>query len=335
MPTEPAPSVLSSWTRTIVDALDAAGIAAEEVVREAGVDPQAFGDPNARVPVVAMARLWRIAAERVGDPAFGLKVSKYVRQTTFHALGLSLFASDTLADAMERLVRFNRVVSDVATLELMHAEGRAELQVVLQPNYRGSGGKEAMDAVLSLLTRALRALAGRDFPLESVALRRPAPEDRGPYESFFRCPVCFESPVDALVFDAKVLAERLPTGNPELARFSDAAVREYLARIAGGTIADRARAAIAEGLGKELSPASVAKRLGFSLRSLQRTLAEEGTSYEALLREIREAMAKTLLKERRHSISEIAFLLGYENLGAFARAFKRWTGVSPSDYASS
>jgi AraC-like DNA-binding protein len=328
----PEPSVLASWVRTIVDALTAQGVDASEVLREAGFEPDAFTVPNARVSVVAMARLWRKAAERVGDPAFGLRASKYIRQTTFHALGYSVLASSTLQEAVERLVRFNHVVSDVANLELVREGELARLLVVLKPGYE-SGGREAMDAILSLITRALRLLCGPDFFLESVAMRRPEPSDRAPYERLFRCAIQFESDVDAVCFSHALLQRALPAGNPELARFSDAATREYLGRVSTGTLVDRARACIAENVGGKLSPEWLAKKLGMSVRSLQRSLQEHSTSYESLLRDIRQELACSYLKEKRHSVTEIAFLLGYENLGAFARAFKRWTGLSPSDYA--
>ena len=111
-PTSPmdpvAPSVLSSWTRTIVDALEALGHDAEVVLVAAGFSRETFKDPNARLPATASARLWRAAAEHVGDPAFGLTVSKYVKQTTFHALGYAIFASATLRDALNRPVPASR-----------------------------------------------------------------------------------------------------------------------------------------------------------------------------------------------------------------------------------
>src|SRR4051812_1460507 len=97
----PEPSVLASWVRTIVDALSAQGVDATDVLLAARLNSESLTDPNARISVVAMARLWKKAAERVGDPAFGLRASKYIRPTTFHALGTSVLASSTLQEAVE------------------------------------------------------------------------------------------------------------------------------------------------------------------------------------------------------------------------------------------
>lgn len=330
---EPVPSVLASWVRTIVDAVSAQDIEASELLEAAGLAHSDLSDPNARLPVVAMARLWKRAAERIGDPAFGLRASKYIRHTTFHALGHSMLASATLQEAVERLVRFNHLVSDVAVVELVtHAES-ARLLVRLKTGYE-TGGLEAMDAILALIARALRLLSGERFPLEGVTMRRLRPQDLAPYERTFRCPVQFGCDVDALSFSQTLLLKTLPTGNPELARYSDAAVREYLARIEAGSLVDRVRATMAENMGGELSPELVAKKLATSVRSLQRSLKDHDTTYERLLRETREELACAYLREKRNSITEVAFLLGYENLGAFARAFKRWTGLSPSEYVA-
>jgi AraC-like DNA-binding protein len=115
-------------------------------------------------------------------------------------------------------------------------------------------------------------------------------------------------------------------------RFNEAAVREYLGRLESGSIVDRTRDAMDDCDTEQLSPELVARKLGMSLRSLQRSLRERGSSYEKLLRDGRRDLACTYLSDGRHSITETAFALGYESSSAFARAFKRWTGQLPSEY---
>jgi AraC-like DNA-binding protein len=95
---------------------------------------------------------------------------------------------------------------------------------------------------------------------------------------------------------------------------------------------DRVRAAIAEMEPRFATPQRVAQKLGMGLRSLQRRMHEHGTSYEGVLADLRYELARALLREGRSSIDEIAFELGYESQTAFARAFKRWTGLPPSEY---
>jgi AraC-like DNA-binding protein len=326
-----APSVLSSWTRTIVDALMARGIDAAAVLAEAGFCKNDFRDPNARLPAEATVRLWRVAVAHTGDPAFGLEVARHVGQTTFHGLGVAVLASATLRDGINRLVRYNRLVSDASEL-CLEISGR-DACVSLRPRLGfESPAYEVTDAVMALITRTCRLVTNRSFALGSVFYRRPTPSDLWPYERLYRCPINFGTDLDALVFDASQLDQTLVMANPELARHNDEAVREYLARIDHGSVVDQVRSQLVNRLADRPTPQLVARALGMSQRSLQRRLHEHGTSYEAVLGEVRKELACAFLREGRYAVGELAFMLGFEDASAFARAFRRWMGISPSAY---
>jgi len=314
----------------IVEALEALAIDPIPVLLDTGFAVDAFRDPNARLPASATAHLWRRASSRAADPAFGLFASRFVRPTTFHALGYAVFASTTLRDALHRLLRYSHVVSDAAELELETTRTTARLKFVIRPGEVPSA--EALDAVMSLIVRTSRTLTDRSFSLLCVEQRRPPPFDESPYERFFRCPLAFAAKHDALTFDAAVLDRRLTTANPELARHNDDLVQRYLADMRDGSIVDRVRKTLSEQLSGDTSPGKVATMLGMSSRSLQRRLQEQGTSYVKVLADTRRELATGYLREHHWSITEIAFLLGFEDASAFARAFRSWTGTSPSEF---
>jgi AraC-like DNA-binding protein len=341
-----APSVLSSWTRVIIDALEALEIDPVPVLLDAGFELEAFRDPNARLSALATAKLWRSASARAGDPAFGLFASRFVKPTTFHALGYAVFASATLRDAMQRLLRYSHLVSDAGELALTASARDARLAFVLrtEDNPTALGvvpestvprpvpSTQALEAVMSLIVRTCRTMTDRSFNLLHMEQRRPSPRDVTPYERFFRCEVSFGANADALTFDAEALDRPLPTANAELASHNDDLVRRYLADMREGTIVDRVRRALAEQLPGDASPTKVASLLAMSSRSLQRRLQEHGTSYVEVLRDTRRELAISHLRQPQCSITEIAFLLGFEDASAFARAFRSWTGVSPSTF---
>jgi AraC-like DNA-binding protein len=325
------PSVLSSWSRTIVDALEAVGVDADAALASAGLSRDALSDPNARLPATVAARLWAAAADLAGDPAFGLRASQFVRPTTFHALGYAVFASATLRDALDRLVRYSHVVTSSRELSLTIAGGVARLSIEGRP----SGDRpsyEAVDAVMSLIVRTCRSLTDRSFSLSLVEQRRATPADAAPYERFFRCPVRFGARVDALTCGVDALDRPLPTANPELAVHNDELVRRYLAEMQQGSVVDRVRAVLAEAPGASATPARVATALGMSVRSLQRRLGEHGVSYLSLVQRVRTELGQAYLIEDRYSVTEIAFRLGFDDASAFSRAFRRWTGLSPTEY---
>jgi AraC-like DNA-binding protein len=298
------------------------------------MDPDTLGEPEARVTREALTNLWRLAVEATGDACFGLTAIRHATQTTFHALGYSVFASATLLEALERIIRFRRLIGEVLELELERVDDRYLLTIdVSKPP---GVPFEAVDAFAAGLVNQARMLLGnRDFHPLIVRFQRPEPPDSSPFHRLFRAPIEFSAAANQIEFEAAAVEARLPSGNAELARHNDAVVVRYLARLGTPRLADRVGHALLELL-PDGSPSkeTIAKRLAMSPRNLQRQLAEEGTSYKALLNDARQALARDYLHEGKVSVTEIAFLLGFADTATFSRAFKRWTGLSPSDFAS-
>lgn len=327
------PTVLSSWTGVLVSALRERGIDPEPLVREAGLDPSTIGQPGARFPLSCTTRLWQSAVRETGEEDIGLRVSKHSTHTTFHALGYAFMASRSLVEAMERIVRFNDMVSDAAQVALTGDGESYTLSWTLQRQDQRPAN-EAMEAVIASIIRASRKLVGHEFaPIRATLMRRP-PGDEAPFRNFFRCPVSYGAGNYALVFRAADLEQLLPAGNEDLASSNDRVVEEYLKRLELGSVATQLRTLLVDQLPNGVqSHDHYARILGMSGRSLQRKLSAEGTTFNEVLNETRCDLAKSYLRSKqRHSLTEIAFLLGFSDTSSFSRAFHRWTGVSPSAY---
>jgi len=325
------PTALGSWGLAIVAALRSRGVDAEALLAQVGLSLEALADPNRRHAIDVTTRLWRRSVEATADPAFGIEVARQTTFPTFHALGFSLATSGTLLEGLERVVRFFAIVTDAADIRLEMESQQVRLSAHLR---RGAEpADEAVDAFVAATVRLCRTLRGRAFNPLRVELRRKAPEDPAPFLRYFRVPVEFGAPLDALTFDRADAEARLLTGNPEIARANDAVAADHLARLQKTRLAPRVRQAIVDQLPQgEPDPADVARRLGVSLRSMQRKLADEGLSFLSLLDDTRATLARGYLDEGRYSVSEITYLLGFAGVSAFSRAFKRWTGMSPSAY---
>jgi AraC-like DNA-binding protein len=327
-----APSVLGTWALTVVRALEARGFDGRALAVRAGIDTATLDEPNSRHPIAATTRLWRLAVEMTGDPCFGLWASRFVTQTTFHALGFAVFASGTLRDAFERFVRYGHLVSDAAEIQLRRVGENEQFRLVL-PNGEGRPTDESIDAILSLIARTARMLSGETVTPIAVRLERPEPSPSEAFGKVFRAPVYFGQSENVLEFAAGNLNERLPMGNIELARHNDDIVARQLDRIERERVSSRLRRwAIDQLSAGEPSEEAAARALGMSLRNLQRRLHEEGTTYREALNRIRQELARAYLEEGRSSMTEIAFLLGFADTGSFSRAFRRWTGQSPRGY---
>lgn len=326
------PRILASWTRALRKQLDALGLDSATLCQAAGVDPQLMDDPNARYPVAATTRLWHLAAQASGDPAIGLRVSRFVSPTTFHALGYALGASGTLREVFERIVRYHQVVSDALELDLCQTGERYEFRFRV-PEGSAAPAAEALDAFAAIYVRICRNRLGREYAPLAVHLQRAEPLDPQPWHDVFRAPLFFAAKENLLAFACTDFDSVLEDGNPELAEHNETVLKRTLEQLQPLTFERRVRAAIETQLPDgEPSAESIAHTLHMSLRSLQRHLADEGFRYDQLLNQCRQNLALQHMRDTRCSLSEIAYLLGFADTSSFSRAFKRWTGQTPSQY---
>ena len=130
-----------------------------------------------------------------------------------------------------------------------------------------------------------------------------------------------------------MLEQKLEGANPELARHNDEIVVRYLAQMQKQNLRARVHAALIEQLPQgEPSQKKIAEALHMSPRNFQRKLAEEGTSYTGLLSDTRRDLALSYVRDASYTLGEITYLLGFSDASSFNRAFKRWTGQSPSAF---
>ena len=326
------PTSLASWTRALRKQLDALGLDSAALCVQAGLDPQLMDDPNARDPLSATSRLWALAVQVSGDPAIGLRVSRFVSPTTFHALGYALVASGSLREVFERIVRYHPVVSDALTLELSR-EGERYRFRLLQPPGSPAPALEAIDAFAAIYVRTCRNRLGRDYAPLAVYLRRPEPADPTPWHTVFRAPLFFGAGEDRLEFAARDFDSHLDDANPELAEHNETVLKRTLAQLQPLTWERKVRAAIEAQLPDgEPSVERMAQALHLSVRSLQRHLADEGCRFDALLNDCRQNLALQHLRDPQCSLAEVSHLLGFADTSSFNRAFKRWTGMTPGQF---
>lgn len=330
---------LSSWSRAIHKALRRRGHDADALLRQAGLAPERLRDPQARYPLSGTTRLWELAVEATGDEAFGLEVAGHVDQTTFHALGFSLLASATLDDALQRLLRYFRIVTDAGSMDFGRVEygpQAGDYRFALQPLPGPvQPADQALDAFMAIVHRLCRGLYGAEFRARRVCLARPAPpaDCRPRYAQVFKREVEFAAPETALYLDAAQLRAPLATANPELARHNEDILARMLAQVDRSHILPRVRAHLLERLPQgEPGQQAVADALHMSLRNLQRRLADEGTTFRELLGTLRHELALRYIADPALSLNEISYLLGFADSSSFGRAFKRWTGRTPQDY---
>jgi AraC-like DNA-binding protein len=184
----------------------------------------------------------------------------------------------------------------------------------------------------SMLQLAINILAA-PFPSQCLRLPYPRPTYAAAYERMFGCPVHFDAPRIEWEFDASVLRMPCPSANPATAKlcagFCDQIMRS-LPEDSG--LAHQIRVACLNNRGRVSNAQDVARSLGLSVRTMHRRLAEEGFRFQAIADEVRQVAAAGLLRSSPLSIDEIAVRVGFSEAANFRRAFRRWTGASPTQY---
>ncbi len=301
------------------------GLALAPLLADVGLPPESFHDPDNRLPVGRLVQLATRCAEQSGCPHFGLLLAGPVQ---LPALGEPLARLLTGAMSVERALR-GLVMS-------LHLNGEAVVPALtigaddacfsITPyDLHACGTEQLDDFVLAFASNILRFLCGpRWMPLR-VTFARREPADRRPYETFFKVPLDFGAPINSLVFDRCWLTRRPAPLAPGQA---------FLARpptIPDLDIATQARRAIIRGMAQGIVGVdSVASSLGLSKRTLNRRLAEGGTSTKDLIAGVRLQIAQQLMHDTDLSIADIAATLCYSDVAAFSRAFSAKVGKSPA-----
>ena len=308
------------------------GIDARALIREAGVDPAALRDPSARIPSTFWDTVGARVATLIPDPAFALRAARCWHPSNLGALGHAWLASSTLRTGLQRLERYSRILGEKAEIKITNT--REGLRFVYDhrrrdPVLRAIGSDFAMSLVLDMC----RMNYGASLRPMEVRLSRSKPTDIEPYRHFYGCPIHFEASEDSFLLSARVADEPLHTANRQLAGTFDTILTAQLAALNKDSIPARCKSSVLEQLTSgEASEENMARQLHMSRRTLQRKLAESNTTYQKLVDDTRRDLALRYMEDAGKSITDVTFLLGFSGQSAFTRAFRRWTGMSPTTY---
>ncbi len=307
------------------------GLDDRPIVLQAGIDPDRYYDPDERLPVDKLQKVWALATEASGDPCFGLQYAEYIQPASLHGMGLAWAASDTLLEGVKRLIRYQNAVSTVLDIRLVETADGYWLQFAHKAASEPVAA--AIDATLAAFMRMCRITTGPTVNPRRVNFRHDEPPCSERFRHFFSAPVSFRSARDSMLFDRVHLESPIPSAHPELARVNDSLVQAYLKRLDRQDLTGRVRARIIEDLPNGVPrQAQIAQQLNLSLRNLQRKLQDEGTNFKQLIDETRKALAIEYLNTTHKPLTEIGYLLGFTESSNFSRAFRRWTGESPQQY---
>jgi len=312
-------------------ALERSGVdPAPELARHRLRREQVFASPAGISPSVEVA-LYRGAIQHLGLPTIGLAAGELFGRQDWGLLWHYIASMPTLREALYTGVRAGKQFKDSpGRLRDDGRTGRYELlpfsTALWIPPMAEARLRSAMNLPLHL--------SGKPMPLLEVHHAHPAPAYAAELERSYGAPVKFDQPVDALIFDAAMLARSTLAPNASLAASLGEVLRGMAAPAENSSWTHQVEQALVAALALKEVPemGQVAALLGISERSLRLKLAEEGTSFTAVLDALRRSMAMVQLHKPNMTVDRLAEVLGYQDPRQFYRRFREWTGCTPAQW---
>jgi len=313
----------------LFDEMAEQGIAADALLRGTGLEREQLADPQARITQQQKITVFRNVRRLSAVPDVGLRAGARQRLSDFGVYGYALVSNQTFGDAVKLGVKHVQLAGPV-----------------LQKRFRVDGDTAVFEAydVLDLgdllplatefwfasILRLTICVLEAPMPTRRLLLPYPRPAHAAAYERMFACPIVFDAGVMEWHFDAAVLEVPCPNANPITAGLCAQFCERMLETLPDETDLSRTiRTACLNSRGSFPNAEEMAERLGMSVRTLHRRLADQNEAYQRIVDEVRRTLAIEFLENTSLTVEEIAGRVGFSEASNFRKAFRKWTGHAP------
>lgn len=307
------------------------GAEEQQILSGTGLTSTQLAHPKVRILATQLASIVSNCWHFSGDEFLGFTEQK-LKLGMFELLAEHLITCKTLEEVLNYIVNFYRLTGDQLTVR-MH-KTNSLLAFSLSPNFKLNRPQPVtktllIELLLLICHRFCSWLLGKVIPLTKVCLEYSRPEHHQEYRLMFPAHCEFDSAYNALVFDTKYLDLPVIQNTNELETYLKKIPLPWFKKQSFyGTWTAQVMAL----LDKEIGIKEVADKLNMTSRTLRRQLTKEGSSFQQLKDNSRRDQAINLFEQRNLTIAEIGLKVGFTEAATFSRAFKQWTGVSPSTY---
>ena len=326
------PSAAGGIARLANARLRAMGIEPQPLLQKAGLTEQQIDDRDARLAVRSQIKFIDLAAAALRDDYLGFHLGQNFELREIGLLYYVLASSEFLDEALQQGVRYSTVVNEGILLRFC---GGKDISVIFE--YVGvprHSERHQIEFWITALIRICAQLGGRRVLPSRVSVTHRRHEISSEFRAFLGSDIVFSATVDEVAFPGTIRHLPVVSADPYLnellkKHFEDALRNRQLNRSAFGS---RVENAIIPLLPHGKAKAGeVARKLGVSARTLARRLSSEGLTFSEVLQGLKSCLASEYLRDPQPSISKIAWLLGYQEVGAFTHAFRGWTGKLPRE----
>ena len=325
----PEETVSIRYARALAASVERQGVRREHFLDAADWTLERLHEAEGRVPVREFYRLCELALDLTGNPALGLR-ALHMSVESIDVVGQLAIHATTVRDAFEWVSKLHKLMSDRLNTHIVEDAQHVAIEHADAIGASPRVCRFVAEMHITAIQLLFRYFSRGAVPIE-VSFRHDEPDYSAAYENAFAVPVRFDQPVTRIVFARELMNAARPYRDGQLHRTICKLAHERASQVErGDSLKERVRALVATRLGGGVDLPSAARALGISTRSLRRELASEGTSFNTIVTNVLAERAKQLLTIERRTIQEAAFDMGYSNPTSFHRAFKRWTGATPS-----
>lgn len=303
----------------------------QALLRDCQLPLDVLEQPESLISYSRFTQLLELGAQRANHPLFSLEYGAFQGTAVLGKLLYLLKNAETVGESLRELMTYYHLHSSAAHVTATIEGDMAVLSY--EPVVTDSSlSRQGVELALGVGKSLLKMLLGPHWKPSALHFRTGPGSSPKAYRRILGVTPQFNSTMNAWVFEARLLDRPLSDSDPEL----HALMRQHIEQMDGLTSSELP--SYVQNLMKNFLPNGrvtihqIADYMMLSPRSLQRYLTEEGTSFQALLDQTRQTMAKRYLQESSISLTQLAGILGYSDLAAFSRAFHRWYGRSPRQW---
>jgi AraC-like DNA-binding protein len=324
----------STKLAALFDGLVDRGCPAGEILKNVSLAVDEVHSPKSRISLAELMTACKNAIRLSGDPHLPYRIGTSIHISAYGMYGFAILCCPDFRKAMAFAELYHALAAPLATIEFTEADGTASW--VIEPNARTATDPQLYRFItemqIGIHISLMRDIMGAAFTPDHISLAYPQAHDFGLPAEEVGCPLSFASSTNGIVFRSAWLDQAANLGNrttyPAVVALCDELLDDLKSRIG---VAGEIRALLLRELASPPGLAAIAKRLEVSDRSLRRQLREQDISYRSLLDELRMQIALKYLRTTRLANEDIALALGFSDAANFRRAFRRWTGKSPSE----
>ena len=327
------PMISIAATAGLLEAITASGGNPDQILQPWELDRSVFSKADGFIPCSAFAGILKDTARVTGDDCFGLHFGESFHPKNIGPLAYVALNSPTIGIGIQNVERYLHVYDSSAKWFFTVEGNRGYIRYVLT-DIGFEPLRQSNEHGMTIIVNTLRMMVGSQWAPQEVQFAHEAPEQTSEHHRIFRAPVVFGCETNALVIELSLIEREVPAADQQLYRIIKQYLDQALSKIPReDNVLSSIRKAIAESM-RDGDPklSQVAKKVAMGPRTLQRRLKEYGLDFKKLVEDTRQRFAVSYLNDRKNSLTEVAFLLGYSEVSAFNRAFKRWTRSTPLSY---